>query len=37
MTHLDASPVGITMGDPAGIGPEVLVKALQGRKTTSSL
>jgi 4-hydroxythreonine-4-phosphate dehydrogenase len=24
--------VGITMGDPAGIGPEVIVKALKGRK-----
>ena len=34
--QLDAMPVGITMGDPAGIGPEVLVKALQGRATTGS-
>ncbi len=25
------APVGITLGDPAGVGPEVLVKALLGR------
>ena len=24
----DATPIGITMGDPAGIGPEIVIKAL---------
>ena len=24
--------IGITMGDPAGIGPEITLKALQDRK-----
>lgn len=29
MTHLNPTPIiGITMGDPVGIGPEILVKAL---------
>lgn len=28
--------IGITMGDPAGIGPEILIKALQDRSVTSS-
>ncbi len=32
MNSRDANgPLGVTMGDPAGIGPEVLVKALHGR------
>ena len=28
LSHLDKPVIGVTMGDPAGIGPEVIVKAL---------
>lgn len=33
--HGMVGPVGVTMGDPAGIGPEVLVKALRARDSSS--
>lgn len=29
--------VGITMGDPAGIGPEISLKAIDAKKSISSL
>ena len=34
MANLDAYPlIGITVGDPAGIGPEIVVKALAQNST----
>jgi len=36
-TAESAAPIGITMGDPAGIGPEIIVKALAGLRPGSVL